>query len=164
MGSSLTIQLIIQAPAQGLAVDPTHCTMHTCAGNDKKSTEYTWSVGVAFQAGRMTVHRIVCLDLPSEDDVLLLGRNLEGVVVPLPAKEARQDLDEAGVGSHEVVVDQASAMHAHLQPKLRMLTTRVDAPSRGRALALAKNYIPAGNHWGMPCTLLWKDKTCPART
>ncbi len=101
----------------------------------------------------MTVHRIVCLDLPSKDDILLLGGNLEGVVVPLPAKEARQDLNEAGVGSHEIVVDQASAMHAHLQTRLYMLTTRVDAPSRGRALASAKIYIPAGNHRGMPCTL-----------
>ena len=147
MGSSLTIKFTIEAPAQGLAVDRSHHTVHTCAGGDNKSIGHTWSVGVAFQAGRMTVHRIVRLDLPSEDDVLLLGRNLEGVVVPFPAKEAWQDLDEAGVGSHEVVVDQASAMHAHLQPKLRMLT-RVDAPSRGRALALtsAKIYIPAGNH------------------
>ena len=85
----------------------------------------------------MTVHRIVRLDLPSKDDALLLGGNLEGVVVPLSAKEARQDLDEAGVGPHEVVVDQASAVHAHLQTKLHMLTTRVDSPSRGRALALA---------------------------
>lgn len=70
----------------------------------------------------MTVHRVVCLDLPSKDDILLLGRNLEGVVMPLPAKEARQDLDEAGVGSHEVVVDQASAVHAHLQPRWHMVT------------------------------------------
>ncbi len=72
----------------------------------------------------MTVHRIVCLDFPSKDDVLLLGGNLEGVVMPLPAKEAWQDLDEAGVGSHEIVVDQASAVHAHLQTRLHMLTTR----------------------------------------
>ncbi len=70
----------------------------------------------------MTVHRVVCLDLPSKDNVLLLGGNLEGVVMPLPAKKARQDLNEAGVGSHEVVVDQASAVHAHLQPRLHMLT------------------------------------------
>ncbi len=70
----------------------------------------------------MTVHRVVCLDLPSKDNVLFLGGNLEGVVMPLPAKKARQDLNEAGVGSHEVVVDQASAVHAHLQPRLHMLT------------------------------------------
>ncbi len=129
----------------------------------------------------MTVHRVVCLDLPSKDNVLLLGGNLEGVVMPFPAKEARQDLNEAGVGSHEVVVDQASPVHAHLQPRLYMLTTRlymlttilsmlttklymlttrlymlttrVHAPSRGRALVLATVYIPAGNHRGMPCTL-----------
>ena len=73
----------------------------------------------------MTVHRIVCLDLPSKDNVLLLGGNLEGVVMPLPAEEARQDLDEAGVGSHEVVVDQASAVHAHLQTRLYNLSTRL---------------------------------------
>ena len=72
----------------------------------------------------MTVHRIVRLDLPSKDDALLLGGNLEGVVVPFSAKEAWQDLDEAGVGPHEVVVDQASAVHAHLQTRLHMLTTR----------------------------------------
>lgn len=70
----------------------------------------------------MTVHRIVCLDLPSKDNILLLGRNLEGVVMPFPTKEARQDLNEAGVGSHEIVVDQASAVHTHLQAKLYRLT------------------------------------------
>lgn len=101
----------------------------------------------------MTVHRIVRLDLPSKDDALLLGGNLEGVVVPLSAKEARQDLNEAGVGPHEVVVDQASAVHAHLQTKLHMLTTRVDAPSWGEASALATIYIPVGNHQDVPCTL-----------
>ncbi len=46
----------------------------------------------------MTVHRVVCLDLPSKDDILLLGRNLEGVVMPLPAKEARQDLVKLVLG------------------------------------------------------------------
>jgi hypothetical protein len=30
---------------------------------------------------------------------------------------------------------------------------QLDAPSRGRALALAGMYIYAGNHRGMPCTL-----------
>jgi len=30
--------------------------------------------------------------------------------------------------------------------------TSADAPSWGRALALAGMYVYAGNHWGMPCT------------
>lgn len=63
----------------------------------------------------MAVHWVVCLDLPREDDVLLFGGNLEGEVMELPAKHAGQDLNEARVGLHEVVVYQPSAMHPHLQ-------------------------------------------------
>lgn len=62
------------------------------------------------------MHRIVSLDLPCKDDVLLFGGNLEGVVMPFPPKQAGQNLDEAAVGPHEVVVDETSAVHAHLQP------------------------------------------------
>jgi len=36
---------------------------------------------------------------------------------------------------------------------IAMQLTRADAPSWGRALALAGMYVYAGNHWGMPCTL-----------
>ena len=57
---------------------------------------------------------VVRLDLPGKHNVLLLGGDLEGLVVPLPAKEAGQDLDEAAIGPHEIVVDQARPMHAHL--------------------------------------------------
>ncbi len=35
----------------------------------------------------------------------------------------------------------------------RIQDTRADAPSWGRALALAQMYFYASNHWGMPCTL-----------
>lgn len=63
----------------------------------------------------MAVDRIVGLNLPCKNDVLLLRGHLEGVVGMPPAKHAGQDLNEAGVGLHEVVVDQPSAMHAHLQ-------------------------------------------------
>ena len=76
----------------------------------------TWSVGVTLQARGVAVNGVVGLDLPGEDDVLLLGGDLKGKVVELPAKHAGQDLNEAGVGLHEVVVDQASTMHPHLQP------------------------------------------------
>lgn len=65
---------------------------------------------------------VVCLDLPGKDDVLLLRGDLEGVVVPFPAKEAGQDLNEAGVGSHEVVIDQPSTMHTHLQSTVTVST------------------------------------------
>ena len=63
---------------------------------------------------------VVSLDLPGKDDVLLLGGNLERLVVPLPAKEARQDFDKAGVGAHEVVVDQTCSVHAHLHQRYRV--------------------------------------------
>ena len=64
------------------------------------------------------MHWVVGLDLPGKDDVLLLGGDLEGEVVELPAKHAWQDLNKAGVGLHEVVVDQPSSMHPHLQPEM----------------------------------------------
>lgn len=80
----------------------------------------TWPICVAFQARGVAVDGIVSLDLPGKDDVLLLGRDLEGLVVPLSAKQARQDFDKAGVGAHEVVVDQTCSMHAHLQQKSRV--------------------------------------------
>ena len=63
----------------------------------------------------MAVNRIVGLDLPGKDNVFLFGGNLEGEVVEAPAKLAWQDLNEAGVGFHEVVVDQTRSMHSHLQ-------------------------------------------------
>ena len=71
-------------------------------------------MSVAFQAGGVAVDRVVGLDLPGKNDVLLLRGHLEGVVGMPPAKHARQDFNEAGVGLHEVVVDQPSTMHAHL--------------------------------------------------
>ena len=46
MGSSLTMLLTIEA--QGLAVVPSHHTVHPCAGSDKKCIKHTWPVGVAF--------------------------------------------------------------------------------------------------------------------
>lgn len=62
----------------------------------------------------MAVDRVVGLDLPCKDDVLLLGGHLEGVVGVPASKHAGQDLNEAGVGLHEVVVDQPCTMHPHL--------------------------------------------------
>lgn len=69
---------------------------------------------MALQPGGVTVDRVVGLNLPGKHNVVLLGGHLEGLVMPLPAKEAGQDLNEAGVGPHEVVIDQTRPMHAHL--------------------------------------------------
>lgn len=65
----------------------------------------------------MAVDRVVGLDLPCKDDVLLLGGHLEGVVGVPASKHAGQDLNEAGVGLHEVVVDQPCTMHPHLHQR-----------------------------------------------
>ena len=72
---------------------------------------------VAFKTGGVAVNRVVGLNLPCKDDVLLLRGQLEGIVGEPAAKHARQDLNEAGVGLHEVVVDQPCTMHPHLQPQ-----------------------------------------------
>ena len=65
----------------------------------------------------MAVNGVVGLNLPGKDDVVLFGGNLEGLVMPLPAKQAGQDFHKAGVGAHEVMVDQPCSMHSYLHGK-----------------------------------------------
>ena len=75
----------------------------------------------------MTVHRVVRLNLPGENNVLLFGGNLERVVMPLPAKLTGQNFNEAAVGLHEVVVYEACPMHAHLHTAVNhSIITHID--------------------------------------
>ena len=62
----------------------------------------------------MAVDWVVGLDLPGKHNVLLFGGNLEGEVMEAPAKHAGQDFNEACVWLHEVLIDEARPMHAHL--------------------------------------------------
>lgn len=77
----------------------------------------------------MAVARVVGLNVSRKDNVLLLGRHLEGVVGVPPADHAGQDLNEAGVGPHGVAVDQACAMLPYLHP--HCMQCRVPSNSTG---------------------------------
>ena len=59
---------------------------------------------------------LVCLKPPVESDVLLIGGSFEILTGPGPAKFAGHDFHKAAIWLHEVVVDQAGAMHANLKP------------------------------------------------
>ena len=58
---------------------------------------------------------IASLDRPGKSDRLLLRRILIILTGPIPTKIAWKDLDKATIWRHEVVIDQASPMHAYLE-------------------------------------------------
>lgn len=90
----------------------------------------------------MAVDGVVGLDLPGKDDVILLGGDLEGLVMPLPAKQAGQDFHKAGVGAHEVVVDQPCSMHSHLHC-IAYLSQEGDSKS----LKVSNSTAQRTHHW-----------------
>ena len=75
----------------------------------------TFFVGVAFKGRWAAVLLLVRLKPPIKSHALHLSGRLEVLAGPNPAKITRHDLYKAAIWHHEVVVDQASTMHASLK-------------------------------------------------
>ncbi len=99
------------------SVAPFHAMLH--GGVIDKNIKYTPVMEGLKQPGYFQWYSdpitIVSLKPPIESDALLLSGNLKILTGPDPAKFARHDLHKAAVGLHEVVIDQASAVHSNLK-------------------------------------------------
>lgn len=75
---------------------------------------------------RVTAFFLACLQLPGKSDVFFLRRALKVLAWPFSPKFAWEYFEKAGIRRHEIVIDQASAVHSHLNSrKIRLQKVKV---------------------------------------